>query len=163
GKPVTPKFLGGPTPVLRPNEDRREVFARWLTSPDNPFFARAAVNRLWYHLFGRGLVDPVDDLRSTNPPSNPELLDALAAEFVRHGYDRKEVIRTVLKSHTYQLAAHTTPGNAADEKYFSHARVRLLQAEQLLDAIGAATGVAEQFVGFPSGTPAVALPDGEYR
>jgi hypothetical protein len=139
------------------------VLARWLTRPDNPFFARAAVNRIWYHLFGQGLVDPVDDLRSTNPPSNQELLDALAVDFVRHGFDRKHVIRTILKSRTYQLAAQTTPTNEGDEKYFSHARVRLLQAEQLLDAIGAATGTAEKFNGFPVGTLAVALPDGEYR
>src|SRR5262249_23497587 len=163
GEPVAPKFLGGLIAVVRPNGDRREVLARWLTSPDNPFFARTAVNRIWYHLLGQGLVDPVDDLRSTNPASNPGLLDALADDFIRHGFDRKHVIRTIMKSRTYQLAAQTTPTNAADEKYFSHARVRLLQAEQLLDAIGSATGTAEKFNGFPSGTAAVALPDGEYR
>lgn len=163
GKPIVPRFLGGAEAVVRPNEDRREFLAHWLTSPDNPFFARAAVNRIWYHLFGQGLVDPVDDLRSTNPASNEELLGALTDDFIRHGFDRKYLIRTILTSRTYQLAAQTTPTNAADVKYFSHARVRLLQAEQLLDAIGAATGATEKFVGFPVGTPAVALPDGEFR
>jgi hypothetical protein len=163
GEVVAPKFLGGPQPALRPEEDRREVFARWLTGPENPFFARAAVNRIWYHLFGRGIVDPVDDLRSTNPPSNEALLDALAADFVRHGFDRKHLIRTIMKSRTYQLGSQTTATNADDEKYFSHARVRLLGAEQLLDAIGAATDVPEKFPGFPLGTAAVALPDGEYK
>jgi hypothetical protein len=163
GQVVAPQFLGGGRPAIRPGEDRREVLARWLTAPDNPFFARAAANRIWYHLFGRGLVDPVDDLRSTNPPSNEALLDALAADLVRHRFDRKHLIRTILKSRTYQLSARTTTTNAADDRYFSHARVRLLGAEQLLDAICTATGMAEKFPNFPLGTPAVALPDGEYK
>jgi hypothetical protein len=163
GQPVAPKFLGGPVAVISPHEDRREVLTHWLTSADNPFFARAAVNRIWFHLFGRGIVDPVDDLRSTNPPSNDELLAALTADFIRHGFDRKHLIRTIMKSRTYQLSSQTNSSNAEDEKYFAHARVRLLQAEQLLDAIGAATGSAEKFSGLPLGTPAVALPDGEFR
>jgi hypothetical protein len=163
GQVLPPRFLGGPVAPLRPDEDRREALARWLTAADNPYFARAAVNRIWYHLFGRGIVEPVDDFRSTNPPANEELLDALAAEFVRHGFDRKHLIRTILASRTYQLSSAPAPGNADDQRYFSHARVRLLQAEQLLDAVAAACGSSEKFAGFPAGTPAVALPDGETK
>jgi hypothetical protein len=114
-------------------------------------------------LFGRGIVEPVDDFRSTNPPSNEELLSFLAAEFIRHNFDRKHLIRTIMKSRTYQLSSRTTATNAEDDKYFSHARVRLMGAEELLDAIVSATGVAEKFPGFPQGTPAVALADGEYQ
>ncbi len=165
GQVLAPRFLGGPVAAVGPHEDRRAVFARWLVGRDNPFFARAAVNRIWYHLFGQGIVDPVDDLRVTNPPSNDELLDALSVDFVRHGFDRKHLIRTVLRSRTYQFAAANpaaTP-SADDLRYFGQRKVRMLGAEQLLDALGSATGVPEKFPGFPAGTPAVALPDGEYR
>jgi hypothetical protein len=163
GRPVAPKVLGTPTPSISPDVDRREVFANWLTAPDNPYFARNAANRLWYHLLGRGIVEPVDDIRGSNPPSHPELLDALAKDLVEHRFDRKHLIRTILRSRVYQLSWQPTPTNADDEQYFSHARVRPLQAEQLLDAIGSATGVAERFAGFPAGTPAMALPDGELK
>ncbi len=163
GQVVSPRFLGGPEPKLAPDADRLEVFARWLTAPDNPFFARAAVNRIWYHLFGRGIVDPVDDLRGTNPPCNAPLLEALAEDFVRHGFDRKYLIRTILQSRTYQLSSATTATNEADEIYFSHARIRLLPAEALLDAISTATESPEKFPGLPLGTPAAELPDGEYK
>jgi hypothetical protein len=163
GQVVAPRFLGGPEATLAPGEDRLEALARWLTAPENPYFARAAVNRIWYHLFGRGIVDPVDDLRGTNPPCNEPLLEALAADFVRHGFDRKHLIRTVLRSRTYQLSASPTATNEADDVYFSHARVRLLPAEALLDAISAATESPEKFPGLPPGTTAAALPDGEYK
>jgi hypothetical protein len=160
---VAPRFLGGAIAVLGPHEDRREALARWLTQPDNPFFARNAVNRIWYHLFGQGIVEPVDDFRGTNPSCNDELLDGLAEDFIRHGFDRKYLIRTIVSSRTYQLGATPTAGDAEDLRYFSHARVRLLQAEQLLDAIGAAAGAAVKFPTFPLGTSAAALPDGEYK
>jgi hypothetical protein len=163
GQTVAPKFPGGAAPALRPGEDRIELLARWLTVPDNPFFARNAANRIWYHLFGRGIVEPVDDVRGTNPPCNEELLDALAADLVRHGFDRKHLIRTIMKSRVYQLSWQPTPTNADDDRYFSHAQVRLPRAEALLDAISTATGVAEKFPGLPLGTPAAALPDGEYK
>jgi hypothetical protein len=163
GQVVQPKFLGDSNPAIPPYADRREILARWLTSPDNPFFARAAVNRIWFHLFGRGIVEPVDDFRSTNPPSHEELLSFLAADFIKHGFDRKHLIRMIMKSRTYQLSSRTNASNAADDKYFSHAQVRLLGAEQLLDAIVSATGTAEKFPGWPLGTPAVALADGEYQ
>src|SRR5260370_4899073 len=159
GQVVSPKFLGHAIPAIPPYADRREALARWLTSPDNPLFARAAVNQLWFHLFGRGIVEPVDDFRSTNPPGNEELLSFLAAEFIRHGFDRQHLIRTIMKSRTYQLIPRTTATNAEDDKYFSHARVRLMGAEELLDAIVSATGAAEKVPGFPPGTPAVALAD----
>ncbi|OWK46509.1 hypothetical protein FRUB_00208 [Fimbriiglobus ruber] len=160
---MAPKFLGGAVPTIPPGKDRRAAFAEWLTAPDNPFFARAAVNRIWYHLFGRGIVDPVDDVRVTNPPSHPALLDALAAEFVRGGYDRKHLIRLVMTSRTYQLSSAPTPTNVDDDRYFSRYPVRRLGAEQLLDAIADATGVPEKYPGQPAGAAASSLPDGEYK
>lgn len=163
GRPMPPRVLDGPPAEFQPGQDRREVFARWVTDPENPYFARASVNRVWYHLFGRGLVEPVDDFRGSNPPSHPELLDALAADFARNGFDRKQLIRTVLNSRVYQLSSQTTPTTADDDRYFSHARIRLLQAEQLLDAVSQAAGAPERFPGQPLGTPAIALPDGEYK
>ena len=163
GQTMTPRFLGGAVASLGPTEDRREVLARWLTAPDNPFFARNAVNRLWYHLFGQGIVEPVDDFRGSNPPCNEELLDALAMDYAHHNFDRKYLIRTIASSRTYQLSASPTENNAEDTRYFSHARVRLLQAEQLLDAIASAAGAAVRYPAVPPGTSAAALPDGEYK
>jgi hypothetical protein len=160
---MPPRFLGGAVASLRPAGDRREVLARWLTTPHNPFFARNASNRIWYHLFGQGIVEPVDDFRGSNPPCNEELLDALAADYARHNFDRKYLIRTIVSSRTYQLSATPTEDNAEDSRYFSHARVRLLQAEQLLDAIASAAGAAVKFPAIPLGTSAAALPDGEYK
>ncbi len=138
--------------------DRRETFVQWLRREDNPFFAKAEVNRIWSHLVGRGIVEPVDDFRASNPPSNEALLDALAKDFVSSGFDRKHITRTILKSHAYQLSARTNGFNESDTKYFSHAQPRLLTAEQLLDAICAVTGVEEKFAGLPSGTHATQLP-----
>ena len=119
--------------------DRREVFATWLTGPDNPYFARVEVNRMWADLFGRGIVEPVDDFRSSNPPANVGLLDALAQEFQRSGYDRKHILRLICNSQTYQRGSATNKFNDTDALLFSHTRIRLLTAEQLKDAIGYAT------------------------
>jgi hypothetical protein len=163
GRVVAPKFPGGAAVPLAADANRPEVFARWLTAADNPFFARAAVNRIWFHLFGRGIIDPVDDLRGTNPPVNDELLDFLAADFIASGYDRKRMVRLIMKSRTYQLSSLPTPHNEHDSKYFSHYPLRRLQAEQLLDAICDVTGVPEKYPGFPLGTRAVQLPDGEFK
>lgn len=161
GKVVAPKFLGGELATIAPEQDRRDAFANWLTAPENPYFARAAANRIWFHLFGRGLVEPVDDFRGTNPASHPTLLDALAAELTKAKFDRKHLIRTIMSSRTYQLS-HV--GSAADDgRYFSRSAVRRLAAEQLLDAIADATGVPDKFPGMPVRTPAAALPDGEYK
>lgn len=120
--------------------DRRTAFARWLTKPGNPYFARVEVNRMWYGLFGRGIVHPVDDFRSSNPPAIPALLDALATEFEKGGYDRKRVIRLICNSRTYQRSTATNPFNEQDEALFSHFPIRRLSAEQMQDAIGFATG-----------------------
>jgi hypothetical protein len=158
---MKPKPLGSAALNVAEGRDRRELLADWVTRPDNPFFARVAVNRLWHHLFGRGIVEPVDDFRDSNPPCNPELLDALAADFVAHHFDVKHTLRTILNSATYQLSSATNPFNENDDVYFSHARVRRLSAEQLLDAISEVTGVPERFAGVPLGTRAAQLPDGE--
>ena len=163
GAVMPPKPLGDASETMPDDVDRREHLARWLTTPGNPFFARAAVNRIWGQLFGRGIVEPVDDFRSSNPPAHPELLDWLAADFAAHGFDRKYLIRQIMQSRVYQLAATPSATNAAADPYFSHTYVRLLCAEQLLDAIGQATGVPEKFAGFPLGLRAVELPDGEYQ
>ncbi len=140
-------------------QDRREVFANWLTSPENPFFARSAVNRIWGHLLGRGIVEPVDDFRDSNPPSNAKLLDELASQFAKNNFSQKWVVKTVLKSRTYQLSSRKNNFNKDDEIYNSHANTRLLSAEQLLDSICQVTNVPETFAGLPAGTRAVSLAD----
>ncbi len=136
GKTLAPFGAAG----ADPKADRRRAFARWLTKPGNPFFARVEVNRMWFGLFGRGIVHPVDDFRSSNPPAIPELLDALAAEFERSGFDRKHVLRLVCNSRTYQRSTATNKFNESDDALFSHYPIRRLSAEQLQDAIGYVTG-----------------------
>lgn len=138
--------------------DRRKSFADWLTQPENPFFAKIEVNRIWSHLFGRGIVEPADDFRESNPPSNAELLDALAKDFAESGFDRKHVIRTILNSRAYQTSFQPNDFNRDDTKYFSHFQPRLLSAEQLLDAICHVTGIPEAFGTLPAGTKATQLP-----
>ncbi|GIW79730.1 MAG: surface protein [Gemmatales bacterium] len=160
-KTMAPKIMGLPAPQIPEGVDRREVLARMVVSKENTCFAKSVVNRIWYHLIGRGIVEPVDDFRESNPPANDALLTALAEEFVKSNYDIKHIIRTIMNSRTYQLSAQTNRFNEKDEKYFSHAVTRLLTAEQLLDAICFATGVPEKFPGMPLGTRAVQLPDGE--
>lgn len=141
------------------DQDRREVFADWLVSKDNPFFAKASVNRIWGHLMGRGIVEPVDDFRDSNPASNAELLETLSTQFAEQGFSTKWAIRTIMASQTYQLSSKKNDFNADDEIYNSHATTRLLSAEQLLDAICQVTDVAETFKGMPAGTRAVELAD----
>jgi len=137
------------------DRDRREVFAQWLTQTDNPFFAKSVVNRIWGHLMGRGIVDPVDDFRDSNPPSNAPLLDELSKQFVANGFSRRWAISTIMNSATYQRSSRTNELNL----YFSHATTRMLTAEQLLDAICSVTNVPEPFPGVPAGTPASQLPE----
>jgi hypothetical protein len=163
GAGVVPTTLDGETSMVDSVLDRRVPFADWLTAPDNPFFARAEVNRIWYHLLGRGIVDPVDDFRTSNPPSHPELLEWLTEQFIASGFDRKHVIRQIMNSNVYQLDFQRTETGTHEAQYFSYYRPRRLQAEQLLDAIGAATGVPESFPGFPPETRAIHLPDGEFK
>jgi hypothetical protein len=136
--------------------------AEWLTSPDNPPFARAIVNRYVGWLLGRGIVHPVDDMRSTNPPSNERMLDELARDFVAHGHDLKHLLRTIMTSRLYGLSSQPTTENADDRRFYSHFSVRRLEAEPLLDCIADATGVPTKFKDVPAGTRAVELPDAEY-
>ena len=158
-----PPVAFGEVAKLAPDDDRRAALANWLTKPGNRFFAPAVANRVWFHLLGRGVVDPVDDFRDSNPPSNPELLKTLADEFARGGYRLKPLVRLILNSRTYQLASALPPQSphAADpDRYFARAAVRMLSAEQILDAVSGATGVPESFKGFPVGTKAIGLPEG---
>lgn len=159
GRPVPPKPLGGPTLALDSTQDRRVFFANWLTRPDNWYFTHSIVNRVWAHFMGRGLVEPVDDMRETNPPSNPELFDALADDFVKHKFDLKHLMRQIVTSRAYQLSSAATPLNANDSQYFSHFLVRRMTAEELLDALSQVTGKPEDFPGMPAGYRASQLPD----
>lgn len=160
GKTMQPKALGGPVLEDPKAPDRRVRLAAWLSSPGNPFFAKSLVNRIWFHLIGRGIVEPVDDFRDSNPACNDELLDGLTADFVKNGYDLKKLIRSILHSRTYQLSATTNPLNADDSLYFSHAQTKLLPAEVLLDAISSVTGTTTAFSGLPNGARATQIPDG---
>ena len=155
------KPLGGEPLEISGDEDRRERLVDWLVAPSNPFFAREAVNRIWYHLMGRGIVEPVDDLRESNPPASAELLDALADDFRTHGFDVKRTIRLITNSRVYQLSSLPNPLNAEDTRYFSHATVRMLSAEQLLDSASLVTGVPEKLFNLPAGSRAAQVPDGE--
>ena len=139
--------------------DRRELLADWLTDPANPYFSRAIVNRVWENYLGVGIVDAVDDLRLTNPPSNPALLDALADYLVANDYDLKRLMRLILTSETYQRSSLPEPGAESDVRYYSHFLPRRLKAEALLDAFGDATGVPTSFEGEPAGTRAIQLKD----
>jgi hypothetical protein len=158
GQAVLPWVPVGGELEVTDQTGRRIAFADWLTSKDNPFFARVEVNRMWTHVMGRGIVEPFDDFRDSNPPSNAPLLDFLAAEFERHGYDRKHVLRLILNSRTYQASSSADRFNVTDTRYFSHYRPRRLSAEQLVDAISEVVGVQSEFVGVPTGTKATWLP-----
>ena len=143
--------------------DQRDSLAEWLTSADNPMFAKAGVNRIWSYFMGRGIIEPVDDIRTSNPPSNPELLDALTKDFVESGFDMKHIMKTIARSRTYQQSIKTNKWNKEDTINFSHATARRLTAEQLLDAIGVATGSQPKFEGVPKNLRAVQLPDSKVK
>ncbi len=140
-------------------EDVRTALADWITREDNPFFTRNFVNRYWSYLMGRGLVEPVDDLRATNPPSHPELFEALNADFVKHGLDTKHLIRTICNSRVYQLAAEVAPARDQDGMFYTHRRFSRLPAAVMLDAVNQVCGTHESFAGMPVGTRAQQLPD----
>jgi hypothetical protein len=142
--------------------DRRFTLADWLTSPENTLFAKVEVNRLWRSVMGKGIVDPADDFRASNPPSNAELLETLAADFVKHNFDRRHVLRVILNSQTYQRSSKFDSQNEGDDRYFSRYTRRLLTAEQLLDAVCDVTGVPESFSGLPAGTRATQLPSPDF-
>ncbi len=159
GRPVPPTGLDAEPAGVLPEMDPRHALVDWMTAPDNPFFARALVNRYWKHFLGRGIVEPEDDMRVTNPPSNPELLDALAEYFVKSGYDLKALIRTICQSTTYQLSAIPNEHNKHDKQNYSRYYPKRLHAEVLLDAIDQLTGVKTRFGGLPQDVRAVQLPD----
>lgn len=165
-KLVAPTPLGAGEPFDDP-ADRRRALARWLTDPAHPQFARNLVNRHWAHFLGRGLVEPVDDLRDTNPPTNPGLLDALARDLIAHHYDLRHLLRTIMNSATYQRSGRASAASASDTIYYSHYYAKRLRAEPLMDAVCSVTGVPEKFTApgdsrpfnhLPAGTRAIALP-----
>jgi hypothetical protein len=160
---VMPTSLGGETLKLKPEQDPRFALADWMSAKDNPFFSHTLVNRYWKHFFNRGLVEPEDDMRETNPPVNPELLSALAANFVKSGYDMKQLIRTIVTSATYQLSAVPNAHNAKDRQNFSRYYPKRLNAEVLYDAVNTLLDVETTFAGQAPGTRAVALPDNSYN
>ncbi|MBA4019844.1 MAG: S-layer related protein (Precursor) [Pirellula sp.] len=155
-----------PTPLegkpVAESLDRRQPLADWLASADNEYFARNLVNRYMGYLMGRGLVEPIDDLRATNPASNPLLLDALAEQFAKSGFDVKQLLRTIMTSRLYQLDSQPTAANAADDRFYSHYEVKRMGAETLLDAIDVVTGSQTKFKNMPLGTRAIELPDSNY-
>jgi hypothetical protein len=158
-KPEFPFTHPGFDPVKDSARNRREALARWMTAPENPYFAKAMANRLWAYLTGRGIIDPVDDIRAGNPPTNAELLDALTVDFIKNKFSMKHLVRTIANSRIYQLSIEPNATNADDVENFSRGRPRRLTAEQLLDSVRAATGTKNKFPGFPSGTRAAQLPD----
>jgi hypothetical protein len=162
-KLVKPHPFDGPD--MDDELDRRQKFADWLTTKDNAFFARNIVNRFWGYLMGRGLVEPLDDMRATNPSTNPELLDALAKDFAEHKFDLKHLLRTILNSRAWQLSSSMVPGNQADSSntHFSRYTTKRLTAEQMADAVDFATGTREKYIGVPLGTRAIQLPDSSVR
>lgn len=160
GKPVPAKFLGDTTPSLTPGEDIRQSLAQWLGSKKNTAFARNTANIVWAQFFGIGIVEPVDDIRVSNPPSNPQLFAALGDRLVEYNFDIKPLVRDICNSRTYQLSTQRNASNAWDERQFSHGRVRRMRAEVLLDSVNLVTEAQERFPGLPAGGRAVELADG---
>ncbi len=156
---MAPKFLGGDTPDLT-GKDRRQVMANWLASDENPFFAQNLSNMIWAHFFGKGIIQEVDDVRISNPPVNKELLDALATNLTEYNYDFKKLVRDICTSRTYQLSTKTNETNEKDTTNFSHATLRRMRAEVLLDSITQVTTTSNKFPGLPSGARAVQIANG---
>lgn len=163
GIALKPAALGDAIPPIAPDEDPRLKLADWMGNSTNPFFAKALVNRYWKHFFQRGLIEPEDDIRDSNPPTNPELLSALEKHFIASGFDLKELVRTITRSNAYQLSATTNQHNVADRQNYSRYYPRRLQAEVMLDAIDRVAGTQTDFANLPPGTRAVALPDNSYN
>ncbi len=159
GRPVEPAFPVSFAAAGAAAPTRREALAEWLTSRENPFFAKSMANRIWSYFMGRGIIDPVDDIRASNPPVNAPLLDALTADFVKSGFDLRHLMRTIVSSRTYQSSLATNRWNEDDKTNFSHQVARRLSAEQLLDAISQATGSVQKYPGAPAGTRAQQLAD----
>jgi len=161
GKPLAPRPLDGKPLDFNDPKDRRRHLAEWLASAENPYFARSLVNRVWQNFLGRGLVEPADDVRATNPASNEELFAALTKDFTDHNFDVKRLIRAIMNSAAYQRSSATTAANEKDEKYYSHYILKRLPAEVILDSIAQVTRVATRFEGYPAGTRALQLPDSQ--
>jgi hypothetical protein len=159
GRAMPPKFLGGEVPNVA-GKDRRTVLAKWLASPQNPWFATSFANRVWAHFLGVGIVEQVDDFRVSNPASNPELLEALGKNFTDTKYNLKALVRDICNSRTYQRTTQRNESNAGDERNFAHALVRRIKAESLLDTISAVTDTKDKFEGLPLGARAVQIADG---
>ena len=159
GRVMKPKFLGGDTPDVA-GKDRRVVLAKWLASPDNPYFATNLANIVWDHFFGQGIINPVDDVRVSNPASNPELLQELGKRFTEYHYDFKKLIRDICNSRTYQLCTQPNESNQSDTRSFSHAALRRIKAETFLDCISQVTETKNKFPGLPLGARAVQIADG---
>lgn len=159
GKNAPPVFLGG-GPAETAGKDRRAVLAKWLASPENPFFAKNFSNRIWHHFFGRGIIDPIDDVRVSNPPSNPELLEELAKRFTDYKYDFKAIVRDICNSKTYQRSTKRNATNETDETNFAHQNIRRIKAESMLDIISLVTNTQDKFQGLPKGARAVQIADG---
>ncbi|MBI3417325.1 MAG: DUF1553 domain-containing protein, partial [Verrucomicrobia bacterium] len=160
GNDMTPKVPFGLAKETTPDGDRRVPFVDWMTSKENPLFAKSYANRVWSYFFGRGIIDPVDDIRAGNPPSNPALLDALTEEFLKNGFDTRKLMRTICQSRTYQLSITKNKWNDDDKVNFSHANPRRLSAEQIYDAVAVATGSKPKFKDMPKGMRASEVPDG---
>jgi hypothetical protein len=159
GAVTAPAFPFSCEHSCKPNASRRQQLAAWMTSPDNPFFARSYVNRAWGYLFGTGIIDPIDDIRAGNPPTNPALLDYLTQEFIQSGFNTRQLHRLICKSRTYQLSVATSKWNEDDRTNYSHALARRLPAEVIFDAIHVVTGSKTKIPGLPPGTRAAELPD----
>ena len=162
-KPVQPAGLGAESPELMVDDDPRHALVDWMSKKNNPFFAHTLVNRYWKHFFGRGLVDPEDDMRETNPSVNPQLLEELASSFVANNFDMKQLIRDITRSKTYQLSSIPNDYNVKDKHNFARHYPQRLQAEVLLDSIDDLTEVRTGFSGLPPGTRATMLPDNSYN
>ena len=163
GASVKPAALGDAIADIPADEDPRLWLAEWMSNRDNPYFAKALVNRYWKHFFKRGLIEPEDDIRDTNPPTNSDLLEVLEKHFIASGFDLKELVRVITQSRTYQLSAMPNEHNIADQQNYSRYYPKRLQAEVLLDAIDELTGARTEFANLPPGTRAVALPDNSYN
>jgi hypothetical protein len=159
GQRMAPKFLGGAEPDVN-GKDRREELVKWLASPENPYFATSIANRVWAHFFGIGIVEPVDDIRVSNPASNPELFAALGQKLTSYNYDFKQLVRDICNSNAYQRSTQANENNAEDLTNFSHARIRRIPAENLLDCLTQITSVPDKFQGLPLGARAVQIADG---
>jgi hypothetical protein len=156
---MAPKFLGGAVPDIA-GRDRRAVLAEWITSPENPWFAKNLANRVWAHFLGAGIIDPPDDVRVTNPPTNPKLLDELGTKMIAYKYDLRQLVRDICNSYTYQMSTQPREPENNDARNFSHAQVRRLTSEQMLDAIVKVTGNDVKFANLPKGARAVQVAGG---